>query len=225
MNTILETQNLTKQYGAGDTAVTALDACSIAIRKGERLAIVGESGSGKSTLLHLLGALDSPTEGDVFFNGSSLYGKKDMELSLYRRQNIGFVFQNYNLVPELSVQENILLPLMMDKKPVDTDYFQSILATLALEDRLRHLPGELSGGQQQRAAIARAVIHKPPVLLCDEPTGNLDSKNSREVLDLLLDLAARNQMTLIVVTHDEKIAHAMDSILVIHDGHVRRELS
>ena len=194
-------------------------------RKGERLAIVGESGSGKSTLLHLLGALDSPTEGDVFFNGSSLYGKKDMELSLYRRQNIGFVFQNYNLVPELSVQENILLPLMMDKKPVDTDYFQSILATLALEDRLRHLPGELSGGQQQRAAIARAVIHKPPVLLCDEPTGNLDSKNSREVLDLLLDLAARNQMTLIVVTHDEKIAHAMDSILVIHDGHVRRELS
>ena len=225
MNTILETQNLTKQYGAGATAVTALSACSIAIHKGERLAIVGESGSGKSTLLHLLGALDSPTGGDVFFNGRSLYEKNDTELSLYRRQNIGFVFQSYNLVPELTVQENILLPLMMDKKSVDKDYFQSILSTLALEDRLRHLPGELSGGQQQRAAIARAIIHKPPILLCDEPTGNLDSKNSREVLDLLLDLAAHNQITLIVVTHDENIAHAMDSILVIHDGHVRRELS
>ena len=225
MNTILETQNLTKQYGTGDAAVTALNACSIAIHKGKRLAIVGESGSGKSTLLHLLGALDSPTGGDVFFNGSSLYEKNDTELSLYRRQNIGFVFQNYNLVPELTVQENILLPLMIDKKSVDKDYFQFILSTLALEDRLRHLPGELSGGQQQRADIARAFIHKPPVLLCDEPTGNLDSKNSREVLDLLLDLTAQTQITLIVVTHDEKIAHAMDSILVIHDGHIRRELS
>ena len=151
--------------------------------------------------------------------------KKMIPNSLYRRQNIGFVFQNYNLVPELTVQENILLPLMIDKKSVDKDYFQFILSTLALEDRLRHLPGELSGGQQQRAAIARAIIHKPPVLLCDEPTGNLDSKNSREVLDLLLDLTAQTQITLIVVTHDEKIAHAMDSILVIHDGHIRRELS
>ncbi|MFR3482272.1 MAG: ABC transporter ATP-binding protein [Clostridia bacterium] len=170
MDSILTTKNLTKRYGRDENAVVALDHCSLTIPEGGKIAIVGESGSGKSTLLHLLGALDIPTEGEVFFRGQSIYTMKDQALSAFRRQNIGFVFQSYNLVPELTAKENIMLPLLIDGRDVDGEYFEHVVEVLGLHSRLGHLPGQMSGGQQQRTAIARAVMNKPPILLCDEPT-------------------------------------------------------
>ncbi len=218
MDSILTTKDLTKRYGHDENAVTALDHCSLAIPEGGKIAIVGESGSGKSTLLHLLGALDIPTEGEVFFRGKSVYTMRDQALSAFRRQNIGFVFQSYNLVPELTAKENILLPLLIDGREVDREYFEHVVEVLGLHNRLGHLPGEMSGGQQQRAAIARAVMNKPPILLCDEPTGNLDSKTSAEVISLLLEVAHDFHMTLVLVTHDGHLAEKMEAIITIQDG-------
>ena len=225
MDPILTTKNLTKRYGRDENVVVALDHCSLAIPEGGRIAIVGESGSGKSTLLHLLGALDIPTEGEVFFRGQSIYTMQDQALSAVRRQNIGFVFQSYNLVPELTAKENILLPLLIDGRDVDREYFEHVVEVLGLESRLGHLPGEMSGGQQQRTANARAVMNKPPILLCDEPTGNLDSKTSAEVITLLLEVTRDFHMTLVLVTHDGNLAEKMETIITIQDGRVGGDLS
>ncbi len=218
--TIIKTTELYKTYGSGEAAVRALKPCNIVIGAGEKIAVVGASGSGKSTLLHLLGGLDRPTGGVILFHGEDLYGKKDAALAKFRRQNVGFVFQSYNLVPELSAEENIRLPLLLDGKKPDKGYFDQVIQTLGLSDRLKHFPGELSGGQQQRAAIARAVMSKPSVLLCDEPTGNLDTKSGEEVMRLLHELSDNLGVTLVVVTHDENIAAQMERRISITDGTV-----
>lgn len=220
MEEILKTIDLSKTFGKGETAVNALLCCNLSIVKGEKLAIMGASGSGKSTLLHLIGALDIPTSGTILFNGDNLCKKTDSELSVFRRRNIGFVFQSFNLVPELTAKENIFLPLFLDNKKVDDKYLKSIIHTLKLEDRLDHYPGELSGGQQQRVAIARAVINKPSLVLCDEPTGNLDSKNSNEVIQLLIHLSNTHGITLVIVTHDPSVAKFADKTIMIMDGKV-----
>ena len=225
MDSILTTKNLTKRYGRDENAVVALDHCSLTIPEGGKIAIVGKSGSGKSTLLHLLGALDIPTEGEVFFRGQSIYTMKDQALSAFRRQKIGFVFQSYNLVPELTAKENIMLPLLIDGRDVDGEYFEHVVEVLGLHSRLGHLPGQMSGGQQQRTAIARAVMNKPPILLCDEPTGNLDSKTSAEVIALLLEVTQDFHMTLILVTHDRKLADKMEAVITIQDGRIGGGLS
>lgn len=217
---IIKTTELYKTYGSGEAAVQALKPCNIAIYAGEKVAVVGASGSGKSTLLHLLGGLDHPTGGVILFCGEDLYGKKDAALAKFRRQNVGFVFQSYNLVPELTAEENIRLPLLLDGKKPDQPYFTQVVQTLGLTDRLKHFPGELSGGQQQRAAIARAVVGKPSVLLCDEPTGNLDSKSGEEVMHLLHELSDTLGITLVVVTHDKSIAAQMERCITIIDGMV-----
>lgn len=217
---MIQTTSLFKTYGSGEAAVQALRPCDIAIYRGEKIAVVGASGSGKSTLLHLLGGLDRPSGGSILFCGEDLYNKKDAALAKFRRQNVGFVFQNYNLVPELTAEENIRLPLLLDGKKAEQGYFTQVVQTLGLADRLRHFPGELSGGQQQRAAIARAVISKPSVLLCDEPTGNLDTKSGEEVMRLLHELSDTLGITLVVVTHDESIASQMERRITITDGTV-----
>lgn len=217
---MIQTTSLFKTYGSGEAAVQALRPCDIAIYRGEKIAVVGASGSGKSTLLHLLGGLDRPSGGSILFCGEDLYNKKDAALAKFRRQNVGFVFQNYNLVPELTAEENIRLPLLLDGKKAEQGYFTQVVQTLGLSDRLKHFPGELSGGQQQRAAIARAVISKPSVLLCDEPTGNLDTKSGEEVMRLLHELSDTLGITLVVVTHDESIASQMERRITITDGTV-----
>lgn len=219
-NVVIRAIELCKTYGSGETAVQALKPCNITIYNGEKVAVVGASGSGKSTLLHLLGGLDTPTAGSILFCGENLYGRKDSELAKFRRRNVGFIFQSYNLVPELTAEENIRLPLLLDKKKADKDYFNKVVQTLGLTDRLKHFPGELSGGQQQRVAIARAVMGKPAVILCDEPTGNLDAASSEEVMSLLNELSDTFGITLIVVTHDEKIAAQMERRITITDGSV-----
>ncbi|MBD5146272.1 MAG: ABC transporter ATP-binding protein [Ruminococcus sp.] len=215
------TKNLIKTYGSGENAVHALRSCNISFSEKQFTAIVGTSGSGKSTLLHLLGGLDTPTEGEVFYDDISVLKLDDSKLSTFRRQNIGFVFQFFELVPELTAKENILLPLMLDNAKEDKAYFKQLAETLGISERLSHYPSQLSGGQQQRVAIARALINKPKVMLCDEPTGNLDEKSSREVIGLLKDLQKKYGQTIIMVTHDSDIASSADKIIRIEDGEIQ----
>ena len=218
--TILQTKDLRKIYGAGDTEVRALDGVNLTVEKGEFVAVVGTSGSGKSTLLHMLGGLDRPTSGTVTVDGREIFALKDEELTIFRRRKIGFVFQNYNLVPVLNVYENIVLPIQLDGRAEDKDYVDQIIETLGLEKKLRNLPNNLSGGQQQRVAIARALAAKPAILLADEPTGNLDSKTSQDVMGLLKVTSQRFAQTIVMITHNEEIAQMADRIVRIEDGRI-----
>ncbi len=215
---ILTVQDLCKTYGAGDTKVEALKNVSFAVSKGEFVSVIGPSGSGKSTLLNMIGALDYPTSGKVIIDGRDIYTMKEEELSVFRRRNIGFVFQAYNLVPELNVEENIALPILLDYKKPDQQYIDELLGILGLAERKRHLPGQLSGGQQQRVAIGRALAAKPAIILADEPTGNLDSKNSRDVINLLKLSVERYRQTLIMITHNQSYASFADRVLSVEDG-------
>lgn len=217
---ILKVENLNKTYGNGENIVEALKNISLSINKGEFVAIVGASGSGKSTLLHLLGGLDQPTDGRVIIDGESIYDYKEERLAIFRRRKIGFIFQFFNLIPVLDVAENISLPAIMDNDKVDEDYLKEIIEILGLTDRVNHLPSELSGGQQQRVSIGRALFNKPSIILADEPTGNLDSKNSREVIELLKYTARKYNQTLILITHDINIASMSDRIITIADGEI-----
>lgn len=219
---IVETIGLTKSYGKGETRVDALKDVNLTIREGEFVAVIGPSGSGKSTLLHMLGGLDRPSEGKVLIGGKDIYRLPEEELSIFRRRQVGFIFQFYNLIPVLSAEENILLPLMLDGKPVDRAYMDELLRILGLNERKRHLPNELSGGQQQRVSIGRALAYKPSIVLADEPTGNLDRKNSKEVLDLLRLTVTQYHQTLVVITHDLEIASQADRIIGIEDGRIVR---
>ena len=218
--TILETQGLTKIYGSGETAVHALRGVDLAVENGEFVAIVGTSGSGKSTLLHMLGGLDRPTAGKVLVDGQDIFALKDEALTIFRRRRVGFVFQSYNLVPMLSVYENIVLPIQLDGAKVDEDYVREVIRTLGLSDRLHSLPNQLSGGQQQRVAIARALATKPAIVLADEPTGNLDSKTSQDVLGLMKVTSQRFGQTMVMITHNEEIAQLADRVVRVEDGHV-----
>ncbi len=218
--TILQTKDLKKHYGAGDTLVKALDGVDLSVENGEFVANVGTSGSGKSTLLHMLGGLDRPTSGSVTVDGQDLFALKDEALTIFRRRKIGFVFQAYNLVPVLSVYENIVLPIQLDGGTVDKDYVERIIAALGLGQKLNNLPSQLSGGQQQRVAIARALATKPAILLADEPTGNLDSKTSQDVLSLMKVTGQRFAQTMVMITHNEEIAQMADRIIRIEDGRI-----
>ena len=216
--TILQTKDLRKIYGAGETEVRALDGVDLSVEKGEFVAVVGTSGSGKSTLLHMLGGLDRPTSGSVTVDGREIFSLKDEALTIFRRRKIGFVFQNYNLVPVLNVYENIVLPIQLDGKEPDQGYLDQIIATLGLEKKLQSLPNNLSGGQQQRVAIARALAAKPAIVLADEPTGNLDSRTSQDVLSLLKVTGQKFGQTMVMITHNEEIAQLADRIVRIEDG-------
>ena len=218
--TILETRDLKKYYGSGDTQVKALDGVDLGIEQGEFVAIVGTSGSGKSTLLHMLGGLDRPTSGTVAVDGKDIFALKDEALTIFRRRKIGFVFQSYNLVPVLSVWENIVLPIQLDGAKVDEPYVQEVIATLGLEKKLNSLPNQLSGGQQQRVAIARALATKPAIVLADEPTGNLDSRTSQDVLGLMKVTGQKFGQTMVMITHNEEIAQMADRIVRIEDGRI-----
>ena len=218
--TILETKALRKIYGSGDTEVRALDGVDLTVDKGEFVAVVGTSGSGKSTLLHMLGGLDRPTSGAVLVDGSDIVSLKDEALTIFRRRKIGFVFQNYNLVPVLNVYENIVLPIQLDGGRVDEAYVNRIIETLGLEDKLQRLPNNLSGGQQQRVAIARALAAKPAIILADEPTGNLDSKTSQDVMGLLKITSQKFTQTIVMITHNEEIAQMAERIIRIEDGRI-----
>ena len=217
---ILQTEGLKKYYGAGNTLVKALDGVDLAVERGEFVAIVGTSGSGKSTLLHMLGGLDRPTGGKVTVDGRDIFALKDEELTIFRRRKIGFVFQSYNLVPVLSVWENIVLPIQLDGRTVDEAFVREVVATLGLEKKLQNLPSHLSGGQQQRVAIARALATKPAILLADEPTGNLDSKTSQDVLGLMKVTSQKFGQTMVMITHNEEIAQLADRIVRIEDGRI-----
>ena len=217
---ILQTHDLKKYYGSGDTQVKALDGVDLSIEQGEFVAIVGTSGSGKSTLLHMLGGLDRPTSGTVTVDGKDIFALKDEALTIFRRRKIGFVFQSYNLVPVLSVWENIVLPIQLDGARVDKAYVREVIATLGLEKKLQNLPNQLSGGQQQRVAIARALATKPAILLADEPTGNLDSKTSQDVLSLMKVTGQKFAQTMVMITHNEEIAQMADRIVRIEDGRI-----
>ena len=217
---ILQTKDLRKHYGAGDTLVKALDGVDLNVEAGEFVAIVGTSGSGKSTLLHMLGGLDRPTSGSVIVDGRDIFSLKDEELTIFRRRKIGFVFQAYNLVPVLSVYENIVLPIQLDGGRVDEGYVRQVVQTLGLETKLQSLPSQLSGGQQQRVAIARALSTKPAILLADEPTGNLDSKTSLDVLMLMQVTARKFAQTMVMITHNEEIAQMAHRIIRIEDGRI-----
>lgn len=217
---ILQTQNLKKVYGTDPNAVHALDGINLSVEKGEFVAIVGTSGSGKSTLLHMLGGLDRPTSGKVFVDGKDIFSLKEEALTIFRRRKIGFVFQSYNLVPVLNVYENIVLPIELDGKKIDRHFVQNILETLGLSDRQDALPGQLSGGQQQRVAIARALASSPAIILADEPTGNLDSKTSQDVLSLLKVTSQKFSQTMVMITHNEEIAQMADRIIRIEDGKI-----
>lgn len=219
---ILETTQLKKFYGTGETAVKALDGVDLTIENASFTAIVGTSGSGKSTLLHMLGGLDRPTSGKVLVDGKDIFALKEEELTIFRRRKIGFVFQNYNLVPVLTVLENILLPIELDGKKPDGEYIDKIISLLGLKSKLDNLPNNLSGGQQQRVAIARALASKPAIILADEPTGNLDSKTSSDVLGLLKITSSRFNQTIVMITHNEEIAQMADSIIHIEDGKIVR---
>ena len=218
--TILETKALRKIYGSGDTEVRALDGVDLTVDKGEFVAVVGTSGSGKSTLLHMLGGLDRPTSGAVLVDGSDIFSLKDEALTIFRRRKIGFVFQDYNLVPVLNVYENIVLPIQLDGGRVDEAYVNRIIETLGLEDKLQRLPNNLSGGQQQRVAIARALAAKPAIILADEPTGNLDSKTSQDVMGLLKITSQKFTQTIVMITHNEEIAQMAERIIRIEDGRI-----
>ena len=217
---ILQTKDLCKYYGSGENQVKAVDHINLEIKQGEFAAIVGKSGSGKSTLLHMLGGLDMPTSGSVFVRGKELSKMKEEELAVFRRRKIGFIFQAYNLVSSINVWENIVLPLGLDERFVDEKYIKDVIHVLGIENRLYHLPNALSGGQQQRVAIARALASKPDIVFADEPTGNLDSRSSEEVMTLLKMSAEKYGQTIVMITHDEEIAQAADRILVIEDGQV-----
>ena len=219
--TILETKDLRKHYGSGETEVRALDGVGLTVEKGEFVAVVGTSGSGKSTLLHMLGGLDRPTSGSVTVDGKDIFSLKDEALTIFRRRKIGFVFQNYNLVPVLSVYENIVLPIQLDGQKPDGPYVDQIIETLGLEKKLRNLPNNLSGGQQQRVAIARALAAKPAIILADEPTGNLDSKTSQDVMALLKNTSEKFAQTIVMITHNEEIAQTADRVIRIEDGKIR----
>ena len=218
--TILQTQALKKYYGGGDTLVKALDGVDLSVEEGEFVAIVGTSGSGKSTLLHMLGGLDRPTSGTVTVEGKNIFSLKDEALTIFRRRKIGFVFQAYNLVPVLSVYDNIVLPIQLDGARVDKRHIKGIIHALGLEARLNSLPGQLSGGQQQRVAIARALATKPAILLADEPTGNLDSATSQDVLSLMKTMSRTFRQTMVMITHNEEIAQLADRIVRIEDGRI-----
>ena len=218
--TILETKDLRKFYGSGDTQVKALDGVDLSVENGEFVAIVGTSGSGKSTLLHMLGGLDRPTSGAVLVDGKDIFSLKDEELTIFRRRKIGFVFQSYNLVPVLSVYENIVLPIQLDGGKVDQSYVNQVIEALGLEQKLQNLPSQLSGGQQQRVAIARALATKPAIILADEPTGNLDSKTSQDVLSLMKVTGQKFAQTMVMITHNEEIAQLADRIVRIEDGRI-----
>lgn len=220
---ILKVNNLSKVYGKGETAVKALDNVSLSVKKGEFLAIIGPSGSGKSTLMHLIGGVDRPTEGKVLIDGTDIYDLNESQLAIFRRRQIGLIYQFFNLLPVLTVEENITLPLLLDGHQVDEKQFHSIVTALGLTDRLSHLPNELSGGQQQRVSIGRALINHPAILLADEPTGNLDSENSKEIIDLLKMFNKSFNQTLIMITHDERIALQADRIITIMDGRVLKD--
>ena len=217
---ILETKDLRKIYGSGDTEVRALDGVNLQIENGEFVAIVGTSGSGKSTLLHMLGGLDRPTDGKVFVDGKDIFSLKEEALTIFRRRKIGFVFQSYNLVPVLNVYENIVLPIELDGGKVNKEFVQRIVQTLGLDGRLDALPSQLSGGQQQRVAIARALAAAPAIILADEPTGNLDSKTSQDVLSLLKVTSQKFSQTIVMITHNEEIAQMADRIIRIEDGRI-----
>ncbi len=215
---LLEVKSVSKIYGKGNNAVHALKDIKFSVDKGEYIAIVGESGSGKSTLLNIIGALDTPTEGKVIINNKDLFSMKDIELTVFRRRNIGFVFQGFNLIPELTVEQNIIFPVLLDYKKPDRKYLEELLNILGLQERKNHLPSELSGGQQQRVAIGRALITRPSLILADEPTGNLDSKNSSEVISLLKESSKKYEQTIIMITHSRSIAQAADRVLRVSDG-------
>ncbi len=223
MNPVIRTEHLTKQYGKGDIALTAVNDVSFSVEAGQFVAITGESGSGKTTLLNILGSLDAPTSGAVYINGGNIIGRKDSELASYRRKTVGFIFQNYNLIPVLNVEENIVLPLNLDNKKIDADYLDELLRLTGLEEKRHSYPAELSGGQQQRVAFARALIHKPAIILADEPTGNLDTKNSREIISILKNSVRKYNQTLLLITHDLSIAAQADRIFRMQDGVLTEE--
>lgn len=218
---ILEVQNLCKTYGKGEAEVRALDHVSFSVGKGEFIAIVGESGSGKSTLLNVVGALDNPTSGKVLIDGKDIFSMPEKKLTVFRRQNIGFIFQSFNLIPELNVEQNITFPLLLDYQKPDQKYVEELLEILGLKERRKHLPSELSGGQQQRVAIGRALAARPAIIMADEPTGNLDSKNSQEVITLLKSMSAKYRQTILMITHNENHADATDRVLRMTDGRLR----
>ena len=218
---ILQTRDLKKYYGAGEAQVKSLDGVNLSVEEGEFVSIVGTSGSGKSTLLHMLGGLDRPSSGSVLVGGKDIFSLKDDELTIFRRRKIGFVFQSYNLVPVLNVYENIVLPIELDGNQVDRGYVDQVIATLGLSDRLTRLPSQLSGGQQQRVAIARALAAKPAIVLADEPTGNLDSKTSQDVLGLIKITSRKFGQTIVMITHNDEIAQLADRIVRIEDGRIK----
>ncbi|WP_419544122.1 ABC transporter ATP-binding protein [Negativibacillus massiliensis] len=215
---LLEVKELSKTYGRGETAVHALKAASFSVPKGEFVAIVGESGSGKSTLLNLIGALDTPTSGKVFVDGKDIFAMKDRNLTVFRRRNIGFVFQSFNLIPELTVEQNIIFPVLLDYQKPNQKYLEELLDVLNLTERRKHLPSQLSGGQQQRVAIGRALMTRPSLILADEPTGNLDTQNSSEVIALLKEASRKYEQTIVMITHSKSIAQTADRILQVSDG-------
>ena len=215
---LLEVKDISKTYGSGEAAVEALKNVSFSVEKGEFVAIVGESGSGKSTLLNMIGALDVPTSGKVIIDGKDIMAMKDNAATIFRRRNIGFIFQAFNLIPELTVEQNIVFPLLLDYQKPDQKYLDELLDVLNLKNRRKHLPSQLSGGQQQRVAIGRALITRPSIILADEPTGNLDSQNSSEVIALLKDASRKYGQTIIMITHNRVIAQAADRILQVRDG-------
>ncbi len=215
---LLEVSNVSKTYGSGEAAVKALKKVSFSVPKGEYVAIVGESGSGKSTLLNMIGALDTPTCGKVVISGKEIFSMNDRKLTIFRRRNIGFIFQAFNLIPELTVEQNIVFPVLLDYQKPDTKYLEELLSVLNLKERRRHLPSQLSGGQQQRVAIGRALIIRPALILADEPTGNLDSQNTSEVIALLKEASKKYEQTIIMITHSRSIAQTADRILQVSDG-------
>src|SRR5690625_662970 len=219
----LKIEHLSKIYGEGETAVKALDDVSFSVEKGEFVAIIGPSGSGKSTLLHMLGGVDQPTSGKVFVDNTDIYDLDETQLAIFRRRQIGLIYQFYNLIPVLTVEENITLPILLDGHKVDKKHFRDIVSTLGLQERLNHLPNQLSGGQQQRVSIGRALISNPALVLADEPTGHLDSENSKEIIDLLKMLNKTYNKTLIMITHDERIALQADRIITIKDGRIAKD--
>lgn len=215
---LLEVQSISKIYGSGEAAVNALKDVSFTVPKGEFLSVIGESGSGKSTLLNIIGGLDKPSSGKVFIDGKDIFEMDDDSMTIFRRRNIGFVFQNFNLIPELTVEQNIMFPILLDYQKVDSNELENILTILNLKERRNHLPNQLSGGQQQRVAIGRALITRPALILADEPTGNLDSTNSSEVITLLREASRKYEQTIIMITHNRSIAQTTDRILQVSDG-------
>ena len=215
---LLEVKSISKTYGSGNTAVHALRNATFSVPKGEYVAIVGESGSGKSTLLNMIGALDTPTSGKVYIDGKDIFGMKERNLTVFRRRNIGFIFQSFNLIPELTVEQNIIFPILLDYQKPDKKYLEELLTVLNLKERRNHLPNQLSGGQQQWVAIGRALITRPSLILADEPTGNLDTQNSSEVIALLKEASRKYEQTIIMITHNRSIAQSADRILKVSDG-------